>query len=86
MAIRSELEIGGLVTVGPKYVMAEHPPYAGNGTFEADEVTGRTFRVVGFRGICAVLALPDVVDADIRDEWTDLPCRRLTPATQPPPR
>lgn len=77
--------LGSLVTVGPKYVMAVHPPYGGRGYFEPDPWTGRTFRVVAVRVYAvlppsAALADPTLLDVDETDEIVDIVLRRLSPA------
>lgn len=80
MALKRELQVGGIVEVGPRYVMAEHPPFAGRGRYEADEWTGKRFRVVGFyRDEAARLAPPDLIGADESDEAVAIHCRRLSP-------
>jgi len=78
----SACTVGALVVVGPRYVMADHPPYAGNGRHEADEWTGRTFRVVAIEGRDAALAPADLVGADESDAVVYIHQRRLTLAPQ----
>jgi DnaJ-class molecular chaperone len=83
MALKSELVVGQVVVVGPRYVMADAPPFAGNGRMEVDEWTDRAFRVVGFLGDDARLAPPDLADADESDEVVSIHCRRLTASRVP---
>lgn len=75
----SGLPVGALVRVGPRYVMADHPPFSGRGHFEPDEWTGRTLRVVGLSGDGAALAPADLLGADESDEVVHIHARRLTP-------
>lgn len=77
--------VGSRVTVGPRYVMADHPPYAGRGTFEPDEYTTRTFRVVKlrpgggqFRSAPSAALAPDRPGVDEGDEVVDISLTRLT--------
>lgn len=82
------LSIGQVVQVGPKYVMAKNPPFAGNGRHEADEWTGRQLRVVAVRparpelGLApmASLAPVELLNPDESDEVVSIAVRRLTPA------
>jgi hypothetical protein len=41
-----KVEAGQFVKVGPRYVMADQPPFSGRGRFEADAYTGRIMRVL----------------------------------------
>lgn len=82
----ADLKIGMLVTVGPAYKMSDRAPHIGNGTYEADEWTGRTYRVVAVRKAsgalgCDSVALADplLIDVDESDEIVDISARRLTP-------
>lgn len=71
--------LGSLVVIGPRYVMADRPPYGGHGRYESDEWTGRTMRVVGYDKTGGVkLAPPELVGADDSDEEVTAPARRLT--------
>lgn len=73
------LVLGELVKVGPAYRMADAPPYAGHGTYEADAWTGRLMRVVAIHGQDVGLASdrPGVTE---EDEEVAIIARRLTPA------
>ena len=74
------MKTGDLVVVGPKYVMSDRAPNVGNGTLEADQWTGRTYRVVGFDKTNGVkLADPALINADESDEVVTINRRRLTP-------
>ena len=77
--LASKMTIGMLVTVGPAYRMSEHPPYVGNGTYEADAWTGSTMRVVAIHGNDAGLA-PNHPNVTAWDEEVSIHSRRLTPA------
>ncbi len=79
------MKVGDLVRVGQRYVMSEHPPHVGNGTYVDDEYTGKVFRIVAIRPpgkyrSCtgAALALPGLVGVDESDEVVDIACGRLT--------
>jgi hypothetical protein len=76
--IATDLKIGGLVTVGPKYVMADNTPYIDRGHFEADEWTGQTLRVVGISGQDGLLAPANLAGADESDAVVYIHSRRLT--------
>jgi hypothetical protein len=71
------VRVGDVVVVGTRYVMADFPPYHGRGKQEADEWTGRQFRIVGFRGRDAVLAPANIIGADMSDEVVDINVGRL---------
>ncbi len=79
----NEMKIGMLVTVGNRFVMGDR---IGRGTMEADEWTGRTFRIVAIRHSkitgqdSAALALSNLVGVDESDEVVDIGCGRLTAA------
>lgn len=79
----STVIVGALVLVGTRYVMADHPPFVGNGHQEPDEWTGRTFRVVALEGMDAALAPPELVGADETDAVVYIHTRRLTPIKAP---
>jgi hypothetical protein len=74
-----ELAIGDLVTVGHRYVMAEHPPFIGNGKLETDAYTDTSWRIVAIRksGMEIGLADPRLEGVDESDEYVDMPLRRL---------
>lgn len=73
-----DIRVGDVVQVAPRYVMAEHPPFIGNGTFASDNYTGEVFRVVALRGFSAALAPTDLLEVDESDEVVDIVFRRLT--------
>lgn len=73
-----------MVVVGPRYVMADDPPFIGNGRAEPDGYTGRIMRIVALHHNhtppSAELAPGDVLGADESDAIVDIPLRRLVPA------
>lgn len=75
---KSAVVVGALVIVGTRYVMADHPPYAGHGRQEPDEWTGRMFRVVALEGRDAALAPPDLLGVDSSDAVVSINMGRLT--------
>lgn len=72
------IKTGDVVTVGPAYQMADHPPFIGRGSFVADQWTGKTYRVVAVAGRDAELAPADILDADESDAVVSINLRRLT--------
>lgn len=79
-----EVKIGDVVRVGQRYVMADHPPYVGNGRMLDDELTGTVWRVVGLRTSkisgqrSAMLAPSNLLNVDESDEEWDVGISRLT--------
>lgn len=73
------LELGDVVKVGPRFVMADHPPFFGNHRFESDEWTDRVMRIVRFCGVADLeLAPANLVGVDGSDADVIIHHSRLT--------